>query len=52
MDWKEKISFQLFQGNQACLSYLQHACQAQENDEWLNKKLKHWNMLFLKRLNL
>ena len=40
MDWKEKIAIQLFQGNQEFLSYLPHACQAQENDEWLKKKMK------------
>ena len=38
MDWKEKIASQLFQGNQAFLSDIPRACQAQENDEWIKNK--------------
>ena len=38
MDWNEKIASQLFQGNQAFLSDLPRAFQAQENDEWLKNK--------------
>ena len=41
MDWKEDISFQMFQGNKEYLQNLQHACQAKENDEWLQKKIAH-----------
>ena len=51
MDWKEKIAFHMFKGNKEYLQNLPHACQAKENDEWLQKKLHASNMQFQKQWN-
>ena len=46
MDWKEMIAFQIFEGKKAYVQHLPHACQAKENDEWLQKNCTPLNMQF------
>ena len=40
MEWKEKIASQLFNGNNAFVADLPHACQAEDNDDWFKKKVE------------
>ena len=38
MNWNEKIAYQLFKGNEACVQNFLDACQTEEYDQWLQKE--------------